>query len=1056
MAAIAPSQSLPSDNSNAGYSKTTRRQYQSCDQCRKSRRACDAGSLRVVNFPFTDEDAIGLPRPSCEACSNCARTGKKCTFEWLRSLPRQGLPKGIKRKLDSNVVAPVPTASERETGREATREQSYSSSSLPVPDAFLPSGPIALEERHTSSHHHHSNGYASAPSTLLPHLPSSDFRQGSPESKHADALPEHHPTASRAVGSSSRRDFPCRQNTSSDFHPPALPGSDSSTSSASYEALSSRKGTALSHTSDSGTSASSDSGPGNGRAKSQKRDQHTGAAYGANRSDESSLGNSARRGSSTSTSLSGKKRQSSSPLMNRGQIRFADGALKAMIASGLLRIYHDSFENSLSCWVTEKNCPYETELAELIAQAGPSTTAEEAALRLGDNRIFSRVSRLDSAFTHLRGRQLSARDNKAATDALNSAIMAFASQWSHSSHNTFWRSKEGLSRMRAWQNNNNNAFLPPGTQPNESTESTDFERMIQKTLWHEARKAIQETTEIDSFKVILAYMLFALTQRPPDENQKPKPESTGDAASSDNGNTNTNPLESVCREYPGSGCPPISTGPAGAETEWDPFQTAELEGLASPPVYLETAVRNLFSWRRKVERYRRKSSACQHDGKPIPKLDLKDQQTFNILFWLGVMCDTTSSAITRRPLVIPDEDCAMIREKLDKLSLSGSQADEPSCTTTSFSSSSSPSCRYDDGTYDSSATAPLWDTYLLTFTPARTHTNPFSLPSPARWPCSFEQAAQILQEAIPVKVLMFRRVAHLQTLAARRASPSSLESTITAALDVYSHWNRTYLPFMADCVSSHNDLPPHVQSWYVILDGHWHYGCLLLADTISQVDAEQRTMQVQRDLRRKYGLLAELRRDNARAVARIAEASLSEHAPVFRNNPDFHFACNGSAILTEPWTDVLVRAMGSACRIFINWINVHQNHHNHHHNDHDPTHRWVRENTNLANLYIQAEYCIQGMALLGRKSDAANYTAGVFWKKLKEVYYSGSGGGGGGGDVDNANFNINTNATYTTNTSILTTTTTTTTTNAYTYTNMSSYSNPLGEFDNVSMKKEMT
>merc|ERR1711939_215061 len=128
--------------------------------------------------------------------------------------------------------------------------------------------------------------------------------------------------------------------------------------------------------------------------------------------------------------------------------------------------------------------------------------------------------------------------------------------------------------------------------------------------------------------------------------------------------------------------------------------------------------------------------------------------------------------------------------------------------------------------------------YLLDFKP----TGPRPL---ARWPCSFDEAALILQEAIPVKVLMFRKVGQLQTLAYRRNAPSKLEKCIEEALEVYQHWNATYGQFMLDCVAQHNQLPPHVQSWYVILDGHWHYGCLLLADKISQTDKEDRTMKAQ-------------------------------------------------------------------------------------------------------------------------------------------------------------------------------------------------------------------
>jgi hypothetical protein len=100
--------------------------------------------------------------------------------------------------------------------------------------------------------------------------------------------------------------------------------------------------------------------------------------------------------------------------------------MKTVIATGLLRIYHDSFENTLRCWVAERNCPYEAELSH-IEQSNPGSMADESAFRLCDNRILSRVSRLDSAFAPLRGRPLNAFENRSVSKALNAAIMAFAS-----------------------------------------------------------------------------------------------------------------------------------------------------------------------------------------------------------------------------------------------------------------------------------------------------------------------------------------------------------------------------------------------------------------------------------------------------------------------------------------------------------------------------------------------------------------------------------------------------------------------------------------------------
>jgi hypothetical protein len=622
--------------------------------------------------------------------------------------------------------------------------------------------------------------------------------------------------------------------------------------------------------------------------------------------------------------------------------------MKKMIATGLLQIYHDSFENSLSCWVTERNCPYEIELKGLSLGTSLSSTAEEAAIRLGDNRILSRVSRLDAAFARLRERELSAIESRTATNALNAAIMAFASQWSHSSHNAFWKSREGKSQMMACQSQSQGLFS--------HSEWTNNERLIQKTLWHDARSAIQASAEIDSFKVILAYMIFALTQRPIDVKNKSTSETQTSPADSTADSRHGFDTPSTCDNLEPRADPAMETI---VDKEWNPFYASEPEALASPPIYLEAAVRNLFSWRRKIERYRRLRSKNKdaHGRATMGPLAVKDHQTFNLLFWLGVMCDTTSSAISKRPLVISDEDCAMIEERLE-------------AANNGLPSKENHSLPFEEDGHDD--TGSLWGNYLLKFTCA-----PDGSPQ-LRLPCSFDEAASVLQKAIPVKVLMFRKVAALQTLAYRRSSPHQLEKCIKEALDVYSHWNSLYGQFMIDCVDQHNSLPSHVKSWYVILDGHWHYGCLLLAETILQVDKEEKTLEPQRNLRASCELLRELRQSNAVAIAKIAQASLSEHIPSVPDNAEFHFATNSSAILTEPWTDILVRAMGSACKIFIDWLSAW-------HNPADPNYTWVHTTHSYGNLYNQAEACIEAMTLLGRKSDAAKCTAEVFRTRLGRV-----------------------------------------------------------------------
>ncbi|KIX02825.1 uncharacterized protein Z518_08768 [Rhinocladiella mackenziei CBS 650.93] len=947
MASVTSSQAPQSEPAVAGYSKTARRQYQSCDQCRKSRRACDAGTLRVTSFPLPHDEEPNAPAPTREACSNCARSSKKCTFDWLRSLPLHGLPKGVKRKLELTGL-PEP---------HVAPSDSYGFPSSYTELASLPNAQVAENFTHNQQvgHNNHTWYPKIAPSTKgLPALP--DLLHSQTGLSTNTIAPSLQPLG--APGNPTTI-LPGEEGSQSNPRNLLFNHYDKSISPSSSNSTDSRKGNCRSDSVGGLTSTHSDSSRENDDASVPADKQTKSWAGPTDLSDTafvdqfSSIGSSSRGPSIGSTQCCNSAGQSSLPLSS-GQVRLADKAMKAMVANGLLRIYHDSFENSLSCWVTERNCPYEVELSDLMASSNFRSTAEETAYKLSDNRIFSRVSRLDSAFAPLRGRALTASENGAAQKALNAAVMAFASQWSHGSHNAFWRSKEDKSTTKTWQDRGRNG------PPNDPALSAECERMIQKTLWHKARSAIQATAEIDSFKVILAYMLFALTQRPIDEKSKSTQGSPlqphGDAA---------NARHSSGDNLSGDGTPAQFTDPAMdamVSEEWNPFYASDLEALVSPPIYLETAVRNLFSWRRRVERYRRMRSQISVDGS-IGTVALKDQQTFNILFWLGVMCDTTSSAISKRPLVIPDEDCAMIREKLDSFRPNAnSDLHWPGPGADQASGPPEP-----DG-----QTGALWGNYLLTFKwagPRKT---------PPRWPCCFDEAALVLQEAIPVKVLMFRKVGQLQTLAYRRSAPRTLETCIEEALTVYQHWNATYGQFMIDCVNEHNNLPPHVQSWYVILDGHWHYGCLLLADTIAQIDREEKTMTPQRNLRVICGLITELRRMNSQAIAKIAQASLSEHTPSYPNNPEFHFACNGSAILTEPWTDVLVRAMGSACKVFINWLSIWDK-------PADPLHNWVVTNTTYDDLYAQAEACIQGMTLLGRKSDAANYTAKVFWTRLSEL-----------------------------------------------------------------------
>lgn len=98
--------------------------------------------------------------------------------------------------------------------------------------------------------------------------------------------------------------------------------------------------------------------------------------------------------------------------------------VRASMTRNLIRIYHDSMENALSCWLTEHNCPYSSSISDVLSQRerrawGPGWL----------NRMCIRVCRLDRASSSIRGRALSAAEDKVAARALHLAIIAFASQW---------------------------------------------------------------------------------------------------------------------------------------------------------------------------------------------------------------------------------------------------------------------------------------------------------------------------------------------------------------------------------------------------------------------------------------------------------------------------------------------------------------------------------------------------------------------------------------------------------------------------------------------------
>ncbi|CAG8932919.1 unnamed protein product [Penicillium salamii] len=569
----------------------------------------------------------------------------------------------------------------------------------------------------------------------------------------------------------------------------------------------------------------------------------------------------------------------------------ATKSARAAMSRNLIRIYHDSMENALSCWLTEHNCPY----SEITTKILPDKRMEDWG-PTWSNRMCIRVCKLDRVSSSIRGRSLSIEEDKTAARALHLAIMSFASQWTQ--------------------------HAQKGTGASVPAAIDEDERSIRENVWNEARHALQHSSGIPSFRIAFANIIFSLTQSPLDRSR-----------------------EATLNQL-------LENDPA--------------------PISLETANRQLFTFRHKFTRLQREAAASVHDDlqnrRSLPtapndpnisqpsgsQLDPiltshEHRSTLGLMFWLGVMFDTLSAAMYQRPPVVSDEDSQIA-----------------SSSTTMPRTQTYPD-HWDTPAQRTSPKQDVWGDYFLQSSIKRQQSQ-----IQPRWPCSYQEAASILSEATPVKVLLYRRVTQLQTQIYRDATPTQLESLVQKTLSVYEHWDSTYRTFMVDCVTNHDLLPPRIQSWYVILDGHWHLSAMLLADVLESIDKSRLGCESARQARQSTNLVATLRTNNALAVAALARASIQGPDSFMR---DFHDSLNEVAFLVEPWTAVLVHCFAKAGYILLDTLDMSVD-----------LNIWsdrVRQN---------CEYSIRALEYLGRKSDMAFVVARNLSRSLNSKLYGATWG----------------------------------------------------------------
>ncbi|ROW07477.1 hypothetical protein VPNG_07073 [Cytospora leucostoma] len=482
-------------------------------------------------------------------------------------------------------------------------------------------------------------------------------------------------------------------------------------------------------------------------------------------------------------------------------------------------------------------------------------------------------------------KKLSAAEEVKVSNALKSAVMAFTSQWAQSSQRSSAR----------WPD----LYGPDGSRffdPSDLDMGADFDRTLQISFWHQARRSLDECSDIESFRVAFAEIIFGLTQKYAD-----KPEEQPDLLGPEKGIDTSDAVDEILRGD-------------------------------SQPTWVERATRRLHVLRRRVELFDRRS---RNKKDRASFCNAENRRTIDLLFWLAVMFDTISAAMTERPLTVSDED-------------SGDPAlSHPSNPPNALTSN----------------TIKGWNRIL-------TKDQQTKITS-MRWPLTHEIISQELADAVPVKVLLYRKATRLQTLILQDSEPTKIEETIEDTLMVYRHWNLLYHPLFSDCIENHLYLPARIQSWYVCLLGHWLLATLLIVNLIRCVDQQGLGLEGQKRRRTEMGQAHGILKASVRMISDLARASIPRDDEQGQLD-NFHDAVNEGALLTEPWTMILIRTFSGAAITLLEEMRPRGV-------EHGVSILYVDDRDN----YARCEDCVKALWYLGRKSDMARHVANVLATSLQ-------------------------------------------------------------------------
>ncbi|KAI0903260.1 hypothetical protein F4823DRAFT_619294 [Ustulina deusta] len=539
------------------------------------------------------------------------------------------------------------------------------------------------------------------------------------------------------------------------------------------------------------------------------------------------------------------------------------------ISRNLMHVYHDVFEHSLSCWVSEESCPYKMLMQNRNESLSTVPTGPTPNLFFGSapvqqewgdvwsNRIYARVIKLDRAAQMTGIIQLTRSDDQAALKALHLSIMAFSAQWIQKS-------------CREQKHYSSSAFESQALDMDEEM-TEEFDRQIQRSFWWQARKALDDCAELECYRVVCAELIFGLTQKPWDSVSFTSKHDDDSLPNNQQGGPTTNA--------------PIET------------QIHAILSRDGPPIFIERAARKAYTLKymmsASVARLSQpsKTHLSQSVFEQPGTISAQDMQTVGFLYWLAVMFDTVSASVNQRPVVVADQDCQ--HDATDDNIWAEQENGGPSTV------------RCSDR---------RWAIHLFI------QDDPKSPTQPLRWPCPYDAAARAVTRSGPVKILLFRHVSYLQDAIQRGYRGGLIEEIVCNAVLVYRYWNTTHGVFFRDLIQNYGTVPPRIQSWFFCILAHWHLAALILADLLEWVDeaglGDCRASQV----RFASETVENIRRASADELADLARVvtpsdwtqGMALPTPLTPQLPGFHSAVNQGTMLTEPWDIILIRAFSKA------------------------------------------------------------------------------------------------------------------------------------------------